>query len=244
MSKPFNELGERLLRSGVAPRHVRRYLSELADHLADLTAEEERAGRSRADAESAALIRLGGMDDLARAMIEQRQFQSWSVRAPWAAFGAAPLLFLAAAWCVALFLPVVRLEYLSTRERYAFRLRPNKWFDAIVYFGIGKSIFFGAPILIGWGIGVVTIRQRLKPVWPAVGLALIALIGGTLKVGVTRARRDPDALDISTWASPTGPPVRSFRMACFMPLVILSLAVLPYLIWRLQRVHTLHQPTR
>ncbi len=29
MEKPFNELRERLLRAGVAPRHVRRYLSEL-----------------------------------------------------------------------------------------------------------------------------------------------------------------------------------------------------------------------
>src|ERR1700720_2457956 len=60
MAKPFHELRERLLRAGVAPRHVRRYLAELADHLADLRAEEEGAGRSRADAESAALVRLGG----------------------------------------------------------------------------------------------------------------------------------------------------------------------------------------
>ena len=104
MAKPFHELRERLLRAGVAPRHVRRYLTELTDHLADLQAEEERAGRSRADAESAALVRLGGMDDLARAMIEKRQFQSWCVRAPWAMFGLAPLCLLSGAWCVALFI--------------------------------------------------------------------------------------------------------------------------------------------
>ena len=240
MSKSFNELGERLLRSGVAPRHVRRYLSELADHLADLTAEEERAGRSRADAKSAALIRLGGMDDLARAMIEQRQFQSWSVRAPWAAFGVAPLLFLAAAWGVALFIlwsgwniflpgsdtPFVRIDGL-----------------AIVYFGIGKLIFFGAPILIGWGIGVVTIRQRLKPMWPAAGLALIALIGGTLKVGVTQpdATRRVGHIYMGLTYGSAGQIIPD---GLFHALVILSLAVLPYLIWRLQRVHTLHQRTR
>ncbi|MGO8720256.1 MAG: permease prefix domain 1-containing protein [Acidobacteriaceae bacterium] len=72
MPKPFYELRERLLRAGVVPRHVRRYLAELTDHLADLRAEEERAGRSRAEAESAALVRLGGIDDLSRAMIDQR----------------------------------------------------------------------------------------------------------------------------------------------------------------------------
>ena len=102
MAKPFNELRERLLRAGIAPRHVRRYLSELTDHLADLSAAEERAGRRPAEAESAALIKLGTTDDLAKAMIQQRQFQSWSVRAPWAAFGLAPLLLLSSAWIVAL----------------------------------------------------------------------------------------------------------------------------------------------
>src|SRR2546429_6182250 len=101
MAKPFHELRERLLRAGVTPRHVRRYLTELADHLADLRAEEERAGRSRADAESAALARLGGGDNLAKAMIEQRQFQSWCVRAPWAVFCLAPLCLLAGTYLVA-----------------------------------------------------------------------------------------------------------------------------------------------
>src|SRR5438034_5858552 len=104
MPKPFHELRERLLRSGVAPRHVKRYLKELADHLADLQAEEERAGRSRADAESAALVRLGGTDALAKAMIEQRQLQSWSVGAPWAIFVCAPILLLAAAYFAACFI--------------------------------------------------------------------------------------------------------------------------------------------
>src|SRR5436190_18436822 len=41
MAEPFHEVRERLLRAGGTPRHVRRYLTELADHLADLRAEEE-----------------------------------------------------------------------------------------------------------------------------------------------------------------------------------------------------------
>jgi hypothetical protein len=40
----FNTIRENLLRGGVAPRHVRRYLAELDDHLADLTARETDAG--------------------------------------------------------------------------------------------------------------------------------------------------------------------------------------------------------
>lgn len=67
MEKQFRELRERLLLAGVAPRHLRRYLSELRDHLADLKAEEERAGRNRSEAEKRALLRLGGIDELANA---------------------------------------------------------------------------------------------------------------------------------------------------------------------------------
>ena len=183
MAKPFNELRERLLRAGVAPRHVRRYLTELTDHLADLRAEEERAGRSRADAESAALVRLGGMDELSKAMIEQRQFQSWCVRAPWAMFGLAPLF--ASGWSLVRrpFHFVVWLEDVSAGSRYAFRLRQCDGF-ANLYFQADRAFYFGAPILIGWGIGLIAARQRLKAVWPIAGLVLIALIGGT--AGVSR----------------------------------------------------------
>src|SRR5450631_1323385 len=175
MPKSFHELRERLLRAGVAPRHVRRYLNELADHLADLRAEEERAGRSAADAESAALARLGSMDDLAKAMIEQRQFQAWSVRAPWAMFGLAPLLFLAGAYVVALlilwsgwkiFLPGADTPFVRIDGFAAF------------YFGAGRLFYFCAPLLIGWGIGFIAARQRLKALWPVVGLVLTAWMGG------------------------------------------------------------------
>jgi len=58
MASWLRELRERLLRAGVAPRHVRRYMTELHEHWSDLTAEEERAGRNRADAEAHALARL------------------------------------------------------------------------------------------------------------------------------------------------------------------------------------------
>jgi hypothetical protein len=40
-----DELREHLLRAGVAPRHVRRYLTELREHFVDLAGEEEHSGR-------------------------------------------------------------------------------------------------------------------------------------------------------------------------------------------------------
>jgi hypothetical protein len=235
MAQPLNELRERLLRAGVAPRHVRRYLTELADHLADLSAEEERAGLSRADAESAGLIRLGGMDDLSKAMIEHRQFQSWCVRAPWAIFGLAPLSLLAGAYffaCLVLwsgwkiFLPETNTPFVRIHGL------------AIFYFGVGRLVYYGAPILIGWGIGLIAARQRFKAVWPTAGLVLIALIGGTAQVHANR-QAVPGGVGHISMEFTFGPSVQGISNGLVHALIILSLTVLPYLLWRLQKAHAL-----
>ncbi|HMH06573.1 MAG TPA: permease prefix domain 1-containing protein [Terriglobales bacterium] len=235
MAKPFHELRERLLRAGFAPRHVRRYLTELTDHLADLRAEQECAGRSRADAESAALIRLGGMDDLAKAMIEQRQFQSWCVRAPWAMFGLAPLFLLTGAYVVAcsilwsgwkFFLPGANTPFV-----------PLDGF-AILYFGVGRLLYYFAPILIGWGIGLIAARQRFKVIWPVVGLVLIASIGGTAQVHASRPAV-PGGVGHISMDLALGSSVQDISYSLIHALAILSLTVLPYLIWRLQKAYSL-----
>lgn len=231
MTKPFRELRERLLRAGVAPRHVRRYLAELTDHLADLTAEEESAGRSRADAESAALIRLGGIDDLAKAMTEQRQLQSWAVRAPWATFGLTPLLLLAGAWFAALFILWCGWQTFLPGAETPFT--PVEGF-ANLYMQADRAFFFGAPILIGWGIGVIAVRQRLKAIWPIASLVLIALIGGTAGVSASRTGV-PGGFGHISMNFTLGPTAPLLPFALLHALLILSLIVLPYLIWRLQR---------
>ena len=61
MSAPFDPLRERLLRAGIAPRHVRRYLRELTEHLADLTAEQRAVGYDEADAAMLASLSAGGL---------------------------------------------------------------------------------------------------------------------------------------------------------------------------------------
>lgn len=224
MPKPFHELRERLLRAGIAPRHVRRYLCELADHLTDLTLEEEQAGRSREDAEAAALARLGSMDDLARAMTGRRQFQSWCSRAPWACFGIVPVFILASAWCFALFIlwSGWRIFLPGTETPFV----PIHGLE-IFYFGVGKLTYVTAPILIGWGIGVITARQRLKVVWPAIGFVVIALIGGTAQVHAGRVSGGAEHVGMGF---ALGPSLQGSILNCLM---LLLLSMLPYLIWRL-----------
>jgi hypothetical protein len=232
MAVLFSELRERLLRAGVAPRHVRRYLRELTDHLADLTAEEERAGRGRAEAESAALLRLGGMDDLMKAMTQPREFQSWCVRAPWVTFGLAPLLLLAAAWFVALFALWFGWKTFLPGADTPFG-SPNYGL-ANLYFQLDRAFYYSSPILIGWGIGLIAVRQRVKAVWPVAGLVLIALIGGG--TGATRVDAavpgGTGRISVNLTLGQTDP---LLPYALLHALVILCLVLPPYLIWGSRR---------
>lgn len=239
MAKPLRELRERLLRAGVAPRHVRRYLAELNEHLSDLVAEEERAGRSRTEAESSALARLGASDQLAAAMIGKPEFQAWSARAPWVAFGVAPLCVLAAAYLVVcvylwcgwqLFLPGADTPFGGHVPG------PIYGFEN-VYFQAGKFFYLGAPLLAGWAMMAVAARQRLRIVWPMIGLILVAWMGATARITASRTLV-PRALG-------------HIRMDFFVPgadavassllsaLVLLLLAALPYFVWTIGRARRL-----
>jgi hypothetical protein len=235
MQKSFNELRERLLRAGVAPRHVRRYLAELADHLADLRAEEERTGLSRSDAEAAALVRLGGIDELSKAMTEQRQFQSLCVRAPWAVFGLAPLFLLAGAYFTAcmilwsgwkIFLPGTDMPFVRVHG------------FAILYFGVGKWLYFSAPILVGWVIGVVAYRQKFRAAWPTVGMAMTALIGSVARVHASGPAGSGGAGHVSMNLA-FGPSVQDVSSVLFHTLAILSFSLLPSLVLRFKKSYLL-----
>src|ERR1700744_4772839 len=99
MPRTVDGLGEQLLAAGVAPRHVRRYLVELDDHLADL---REEGACPRDEGEAWALARLGSCETLAGAMIARKELRGWDVRLPWVAYLLAPILALAAGFALAL----------------------------------------------------------------------------------------------------------------------------------------------
>jgi hypothetical protein len=102
---PFERLRDRLLTAGVSPRHVRRYMAELADHFDDLEAAAKSSGNARP--QESALERLGSPDDLARAMIVRSEFRAWTARAPWAVFLFGPAALLAIIDAIPLLLGVI-----------------------------------------------------------------------------------------------------------------------------------------
>lgn len=234
MEKPFRELRERLLRAGIAPRHANRYITELEEHWADLAAEEERAGRARKDAESAAFARLGGIDDLAQAMTERREFHSWCARAPWLMFGVGPLLLLGFAYLIAcVYLWLGWRVFLPDAETpFGFHASGSVYGLSNVYFQAGKFYYLWAPVLAGWMVVLIAARQRMQPAWVALGLALLAWMGGTAEIHASRAMVPGGlghiGMSFFTFHGSIHESVYGFLM-------ILCVSSLPYLVWEVRR---------
>ena len=231
------ELRERLLRAGVAPRHVRRYLAELQDHYMDLVSEEDCSDRSPAYIEASAIARLGSIDELASAMTARREFLSWSALAPWLAFCCAPLCMLAAAyfaacvylWCGwQLFLPHAETPFGAPF--------PGSIFSAAnVYFQAGKAYYFLAPALVGWACILIALRQRITGVWPVVASVLLAWMGATSRIEASRSAVPQGLGHIRMGFFSFGPTHEFILGQLLYGLVLFSLISVPFLLgrWRL-----------
>jgi hypothetical protein len=161
----FEDLRETLLKGGVAPRHVQRYLAELSEHLDDLTAQQRAAGYDGEDAAIRARARLGSDAELASAMFEQKQFRSLAARAPWAVFTVLPPI-------VALALGMLSIGSLALiSAHYGFMEKhaplPPAWFRALATDTVAATNLTIMPLAAVLFVAIAA-RQRLTPLWPIV----------------------------------------------------------------------------
>jgi hypothetical protein len=167
----FDDLREKLLAGGIAPRHVRRYLAELDEHLDDLIREQRLAGYDSEDAGLRARSRLGADDELASAMLEQKRFRSIAARAPWAVFMFLPpvtaiaigFLFIGGLVLLGEYFDFMPLSSLSTPE----------WFRLLTTGVVAAANLTMMPMTAFLFVAVAQ-RQRLKLIWPL--LATIVLL--------------------------------------------------------------------
>jgi hypothetical protein len=197
MPEPFEPLRERLLRGGVAPAHVRRYLRELSEHVSDLVGEELNAGLSPAQADAAARARVGSDEALAGAMLAQPSLRSWTGRAPWATLVIGPFLLLILAWTLACLGIVLLVGWpedphnLQPRPEWL----PPEWLPRAWEARIGTALLdlvqVGGPILIGSWVALLAARQRSSLIWPLLGCVAVALFGASLFCSVHWPAVDP-----------------------------------------------------
>jgi hypothetical protein len=175
MPLPFETVREELLRAGIAPRHASRYVTELREHLADLTARERASGLGDRQAADRALTLMGTDAVLTQAMIDKGIPRSLAARAPWATFAMVPIVLFAAVLCVTalsmmhLLSPVAGLAPSDMSQSYVELI-------ALVSFVVNYVV---GPLLAAVCIAVA-LRQRLASRWMWVGLALIAVLSALL----------------------------------------------------------------
>lgn len=175
----FRNVREPLLREGISPRHVNRYVTELREHLADLIARERAAGMGEAEAEAKARILLGSDAELVKAMIARRPPRSLASQAPWAVFGLFPFAALIA---FVLLLHVLAMGLLSP-----YRALPGTDIPGGIHAAGVALSFFGSYVVAAALAAiciVIALRQRLASRWIWVGLAIIAIVSGPLGVHI------------------------------------------------------------
>jgi hypothetical protein len=177
-----------LLRAGISPGQVNRYVRELRDHLSDLIARERAAGLSASDAEAKAVALLGTDTQLVQAMLDRGPPRSLAAKAPWATFGVLPLV---------IFIVVTALlARLSLALLFPYSALPAADIPGSVR-TIGTTLsLFGSyaigPLLAAVCI-LIALRQRLSSPWVWAGLALIALVSGPLGLHIQFLSPDGDA---------------------------------------------------
>jgi hypothetical protein len=165
------------------------------------------------------------------------RLHSLCARAPWAIFSLAPVSLLAGCYVAAcLILRIGWTSFLPGSDT-PFGGGPVHGL-ANLYFQFGKYFYGSAPILVGWVVTVLAVRQRVKAIWPSTGFVLVAWIGAAARIRASRTDI-PHGLghirmDFVLW-----PWAQNGHDGFVYALVILSLAVLPYLLWRIHIARTM-----
>ena len=163
-------------------------------------------------------------------------FQWWCTRAPWAIFSLGPVFLLAATYVVALFLLWSGWNYFLPGADTPFgHPVPGPTYGlGNIYFQADKFFYFAAPVFLGWALSLVAARQKVKAVWPSLGLVLMAVLAATNQVHASRTAV-PRGLGNVSIEFNLGMLSSNLQYA----LSVLTIAALPYLVWRLRQARSL-----
>lgn len=210
MPDVFSPLCDRLLRAGVRPKTVNRYLAELRDHLDDLTAELEANGLSPDAARDRALFKLGSIETLAFPMVSDRRFHSWTARTPWAVFLIAPILGYGV---------IVALLAFALASATSPGMAPD-WFGTVGR-ATGHFAAFIAPLILAWTLAFLALRQRSRAMWPLVGMGLTIVAATIIELQVKLADPQQGGEIAIALSMPSVMQIAALLMAAAAPLFLL-----------------------
>ena len=171
------DLRESLLRGGLSPRDVERYLRELSEHRDDIAEHLRESGLPAAEAYSRADDRLGGDDAILLPMLANSRFRSRAARWPAIFYVALPLLAQVA---------LVLAGILALLCAAGTGLRP-----VVADLGTGVALLLlASPVVIAWLTFLAAQRRRASLRWPLVGALAGCLLATTLQIGITPPTSD------------------------------------------------------
>lgn len=174
----FGSLGERLLRAGVAPRHVRRLVAELETHYASLVEEESARGQPLALARGTARARLGTDDEIVSKTREQSSLRSWGARWPLAIYAVAPVLGVLGSAALMMIALVAALSLATPQSP------PAPWLRIATALA-GWLLMYGVPLTWAAVLAHYSVARRLSWHWVVTGLLLTAAAGALTNFSVT-----------------------------------------------------------
>jgi hypothetical protein len=225
----FHSLRERLLREGVAPKHVRRTIAELRDHHTDLFAEAFAGGCSIENAEREASIRLGDEDCLAAEILARPELRSWGHRWPWIAYWVTPTFLLGLAFAALPLLLGVSQVVRTDQGTFS-----DRWGSPTAVWSVSGAIrlfySFGLPVLLAAACCFAAGQRRVALRWPLIGVIIASIVGGAIQFNVVwpygPEANGALAMTISV------PPFPGSRGTLLSAASTCALTLLPYLWWR------------
>lgn len=162
---------EDLLKAGLSPAHVQRYLRELAEHRDDIIAYLIAEGVAPQVAQAEADRRLGSNDALLLPMLANRRFRSLAARWP-------ALVYLAIPVCCQFVLLALGLCLLLLATGTPLRA-------SVLDLGNGlKLLSYAAPVLIGMLMLAFAHRRRATNAWPIAGALSSAVLAAMVSISV------------------------------------------------------------
>ncbi len=211
----FSLLSEKLLRSGVAPRHVGRLVLDLENHLAALLEEERNAGKSTLQARASARERLGSDELLIRSVSARPQLLSWGARQPFLTCALGPLMVLATTAVAFLLLAAA---FIGTAHLFSSSSSLHGGPPALIraaFEVLLALVTYDAPIaccaVLAWY--AATRRLKLARVW--VGIGLTAVLGATWNLDLHWPHGvEPGSIGAGIGFSTTAPALAAFAARC------------------------------
>lgn len=221
----FAPLAERLLRGGIAPRHVRRTIFELQCHSNDLIGEFMARGCSIEESEARAAARLGTEDALVESIFARSELRSWATNWPWVAFGLLPLITLPVLFFASLFLLAAVFQF----SYHALGVLPatsgGLQFVRTIFLTVAVWL---SPLVVAGTACFLAARQRAPMFWPVIGTIIIGIIGALTNAGLEWPMTAPKgalSAGIGFSTSSVLPPVT--RAA-----ITLVFVLIPYVWWQ------------